>query len=133
MPPLSWLHRLSPRPLLAVRGLERRDPVAMAFRHIDVVPAVEQLIAAHRIDSERKAAVAARDCLLLKIDGDRQFRIGSNRGAELDYIRFGKNGGQESVLDGVLCEDVAERRGDHAADASPVKRENGRFAPAPAA
>ncbi len=80
----------------------------MALREIDVVPAVEQLIAADGIDGEGEAAIAAGDGLLLQIDCDRRFGISRNKGAEFADVGFRQDGRQKAVLDGVLRKDVAE-------------------------
>ena len=37
---------------------------------------------------KREAPIAARDRLLLEIDGDRRIRIGGDRGAELGHVGF---------------------------------------------
>ena len=124
----SRLRRPSPRPAAAVCGLEGGNPVAVALRQVDVVPAVEQLIAAHRIDAEREGAIAACDRLPLEVDYDGQFRLGGDGGAEFEHVGFGEDGGEQAVLDRILREDVAERRCDHAADAGIVERIDGRFA-----
>ena len=120
--------RPRPRPALPVRCLEGGDASGVAVGHVDIVPAVEQLIAADRVDAESEAPVAARDCLFFEIDGDRHVRIGRDRGAELSHIGFRQHGRQQSILDGVLREDIAEGRRDHAADAGFVKRIDRRFA-----
>ena len=57
--------------------------------------------------AKRKLEVAARDGLLFEVDGDRQLCRGDG-GAEFDHIRFGKDCGEEAVLDRVLREDVAK-------------------------
>src|SRR5215831_2157249 len=125
---LRVLRRRGPRPCISIPRLERRDPVAIAFRERDVVPALEQALAAHRIDGEGVAAIAADDGLLLEIDGDGKFWRAGERGHELGGIGVGDDGGEEPVLHGVAGEDVAERGRDHAADAVVVERVDRRFA-----
>ena len=70
--------RPRPRPALPVRCLEGGDALGVTVGQVDVVPAVEQLIAADRIDAEGEAPVAARDRLLLEIDPDGHVGIGRN-------------------------------------------------------
>src|SRR6516165_9246453 len=104
----SGLRWPCPRSALSIRCLEGGDARGVAVGQVDIVPAVEQLVAADRIDAESETAVATRDCLLFEIDGDGHVRIGGNRSAELDYIGFRQRWRQQPVLDRVLREDVAE-------------------------
>src|SRR5690349_18868776 len=64
-----------PRPHRPVIRLEGGDVVAEAVGECDVVPAVEQPCAPHRVDRERIGAVAAHDSLLLEIDRERKLRV----------------------------------------------------------
>src|SRR5580692_1100397 len=65
--PLRGFHsgRNRPRPRGAIDSFERSDAVGEIFRQRDLIPAVEQAHATHRIDAERIGAVAADDLLLL--------------------------------------------------------------------
>ena len=74
-------------------------------------------IAADRIDGEGKASVTARDRLLFEVNADRHVRVGGDRGTEFGDVGFRHYRCEQSVLDGVLGENVTEGGRDHATDA----------------
>src|SRR5579859_5362586 len=102
------LYAYCPRPSQAIRGAISRYLRSIAFSQVDIVPAIEELVAADRIDREAIGAVAANDRLLLQIDSHVAPRIGSDRGRKLRGVMFRHHRGKQSVLDGILRKDVAE-------------------------
>src|SRR5581483_6979214 len=94
--------RHGPWPSGAILRSEGGDSVAIIIGQIDVVPAVEQLIAADGVDGEFESSLATDDCLPLKVDGDRMLRVIA--GQQFVEVGFRHRCEQEPVLDGVLRE-----------------------------
>src|SRR6187401_1164252 len=65
-----FYQRNGPGPERRVLRLEGRDLLAIALGQVDVVPAIEQLVAADRINRERKGNTVGAHGLLFEIDGD---------------------------------------------------------------
>src|SRR5262245_39422914 len=109
--------RFSPR-------LEGADLFRMAQRKADLVQPVQQAVLAERVDVEAEAlrAVAGRDRLLLQVDD--QLETGKRRGVveELVDFRLGERDRQETVLQRVVLENLAERGRDHGAKAVVAQR-----------
>lgn len=120
--------RRRPRSALLVASFECRDVHPVAFRQVNIIPAVQQLIAAYGVDRERAAQVAATDGLLLQVDADRLLRIGGQHGGNLGNLLLGHDRSQQTVLDRVLRKDIAERGWDDATDAMVVDRVDRRLA-----
>src|SRR3974390_494943 len=125
---ISSFGRDCPAASLSVQRFERSNSSTIAFGQIDVIPAVEQLIAADRIDRERNAHLCAADRLLLEINYYLLLWIGGHQGRELGNIVFGQDCRQQTVLDGILRKDVAEGRRDDAAESVIVNGVDGGFA-----
>jgi hypothetical protein len=96
-------------PALLVRRSERCDSVPVAFRQINIVPAVDQLIAADRIDGKWVDTIAARNRLPFEIDAHGLVGIGGDCRRELGGVGFGQDRRQQPILDRVLREDVTKR------------------------
>ena len=109
-------------------ALEGHDSLTIIIRQVDIVPAVQQLITADRVNRKRTAPVGAADRLPLQVDVHFLRRIGRDGSREFGNLCFGNNGRQQSILDRVLREDIAERWRDDAAEAVVVERIDGRLA-----
>ena len=89
------------------------DVAREGARDVDIVPAVEQLLAPDRIDRETGRTVAPGHGLGREIDGHGQIGCRGERRQQILDILLGEDGRQDAVLDRVGGEDVAEgRRGD---------------------
>src|SRR4051812_34428473 len=85
-PSLTQLHLRTPPPRAAAR-LEGRDLVLVAEREVEVVPAVEELRAPHRVDVEGDLPVAVSHDLSLEVD--RQLmRAGLQEGDQVLGVGF---------------------------------------------
>src|SRR5882724_373682 len=103
--------------------LERRDLVFLAEREAHFVRAGEQAFLAERIDREIVGrAVRRRDGLRLQIDHDMRTRGCLEQPAQCRANLERLDDRQETVLEAVVEEDVAEARRDHGAEAVIVKR-----------
>ena len=93
--------------------------VLLEVGHTDIVEPVEQAVLAVRVDVMAMCTtwVAGSDFLLFEID--RQRRVGAAFGIVEQFLQvIGRDlDRQHAVLEAVVVEDVAERGGDHAADA----------------
>src|SRR5580765_968742 len=97
--------------------LEGADLVGVAQRQADLVETVEDAMLAERIDVETEAlrAVAGRDRLLFQIDDQFEPRKRRRLVEKPVDLGLGERDRQEAVLEGVVLEDLAERRRDHRA------------------
>src|SRR5882724_1577485 len=103
--------------------LERRDLVFLAEREAHFIGAGEQAFLAERINREIvRGAVRHRDGLRLQIDHDMRTRGCLEQPAERRANLERLHDRQETVLEAVVEEDVAEARCDHGAEAVIVKR-----------
>src|SRR3974377_1645866 len=125
---ISSSGRDCPAASLSVQHFERSNSSTIAFGQIDVIPAVEQLIAADRIDRERNAHLCPADRLLLEINHYLLLWIGGHQGRELGNIVFGQDCRQKTVLDALLRKDCAKGRRDYGAEAVVVNGVDGGFA-----
>src|SRR6185503_4017905 len=103
-----------PGPDRSVFRLEGRDLRAIALGQVDVVPAIEQLIAADRVDREREGYAGTADGLPFEVDGDLLRRRLAYHGGQLLDVRLRGDRGEQPVLHGILRKDIAERRCDDA-------------------
>src|SRR4029079_13299018 len=85
-----------------------------ALGQVDVVPAIEQLIAADRVDREREGYAGTADGLPFEVDGDLLRRRLAYHGGQLLDVRLRGDRGEQPVLHGILRKDIAERRCDDA-------------------
>src|SRR5579883_191228 len=86
---LPRLLQAGPRARGPVPLFERFDVRPAAFRQVDIVPAVQQLVAADRIDRERINPITAGDRLQREIDGDLSVGLLRYRGRQLCRVRIG--------------------------------------------
>ena len=112
----------------AIGRLERGDLVHIAVGQRDVIPAVQQARAADGINGEEEGSIAALDGLLLEIEGQWLARLLAEHGHERGRLVVGDDRGQQSVLDRIACEDVAEGWRNDTSDAVVVERIDRRLA-----
>ena len=104
------------------------DLISVALGEVDIVPSIQKLVAADRIDFKGISSIAANNGSSVQIDRDRPLRIGRHRRCHIGDIGIGNDGRHQSVLDRILCEDIAERRRDDAAKSIIVESIDRRFA-----
>src|SRR4029079_15542647 len=105
--------------LLGLRGYPRSDGLVLrpeccdlftiTVRQVDIVPTVQQLVAADRINHERTVPGTTADCLPLQINIDRLCGIGGDCCRELGNLCLRNNRRQQSVFYRVLRENISER------------------------
>src|SRR5215467_2236620 len=109
--------RRGPRPLNFVSSPEFRDPLSVVFGEINIIPAIDKLVTADGVNIECVGPIAADDNLLNQVYEDRPLWIAGDHRRNFGNVALGNDGRQQTVLDGVLCKDVTERRRDDASKA----------------
>src|SRR4051812_37526066 len=108
-----------PRCLALHRCLVRGDGLLVAQRERDLVDALDQALLAERIDLEaRLGAVREAHALRRKIDGDLRARPRVQQLAQARDFGMPEHDRRHAVLEGVLEEDIAERRRDPCREAA---------------
>ena len=104
-----------PRLCRVVLRLERADRVAVLEREADVVPTIQQALAARCIDVEgkRKAAIGGAHQLLVEVYRQLEAREGGAVVKQAVNLRFRQADHQQAVVERIVVEDVAEGRRDH--------------------
>src|SRR5262245_9181596 len=108
-------------------GRKLRYSILVAFGEIDIIPSIQELVATDRINFKGVGSVAAGNSFPLEIDGHQQLWIVIDRCSHGGDIGFGNGRRQQTVLDRVLREDIAERWCDDATKSMVVQCVNGSF------
>src|ERR1700733_1683880 len=114
--------RLKPKRALSAwpHSIDRR---LLLQRQADIVEPVHQTALAERIDLEfHRAAVGAADFLIGQINGQGRVRAALGIVEQFVEVFLGNADRQNTVLEAVIVEDVAERGRDDAADAEIEQR-----------
>src|SRR5260370_24237651 len=110
--------RLQPAQLLGLAALEGGDVGIVAEREGDLVEPLEQALLAESIDFEAVHVARGRgQFLAIEIDGQVRARLLRKLGPQAGRLLGRQRDRQQSVLEAIVEEDVAEARPDHGAEA----------------